>query len=43
MEIKLIDNNNFTRDSLKDFQRYQEVKNVYRLNDGKMISQDRKP
>lgn len=37
MEIKLIDNNNFTRDSLKDFQRYQEVKNVYRLNDGKMI------
>ena len=36
LEIKLVDNNNFTRDSLKDFQRYQEVKNVYRLKDGEM-------
>ena len=36
MEIKLIDKSNFTRDSLKDFRRYQEVKNVYRLRDGNM-------
>ena len=36
MEIKLIDSNNFTRDSLKDFRRYQEVKNVYRLQNGKL-------
>lgn len=36
LEIKLIDNNNFTRDSLKGFRRYQEVKNVYRLRNGKM-------
>ena len=34
MEIKLIDHRHFTRDSLKGFQRYQEVKNVYRLQDG---------
>ena len=33
MEIKLIDKSNFTRDSLKGFRRYQEVKNVYRLKD----------
>ena len=37
MEIMLVDKHNFTRDSLKDFQRYQEVKNVYRLHEGKMI------
>ena len=37
MEIKLADKHNFTHDSLKDFQRYQEVKNVYRLHEGKMI------
>ena len=36
MEIKLIDSNNFTRDSLKGFQRYQEVKNVYRLQNGNL-------
>ena len=36
MEIKLIDSNNFTRDSLKDFRRYQEVKNVYRLQNGNL-------
>lgn len=36
MEIKRIDGNNFTRDSLKDFQRYQEIKNVYRLQNGKL-------
>ena len=36
LEIKLVDSNNFTRDSLKDFQRYQEVKNVYRLQDGNL-------
>ena len=38
MEIKLIDKSNFTRDSLKGFRRYQEVKNVYRLKDGNMTS-----
>ena len=37
MEIKLADKHNFTYDSLKGFQRYQEVKNVYRLKEGKMI------
>lgn len=37
MEIKLIDPSNFTRDSLKDFQRYQEVKNVYRLRNGEFV------
>ena len=37
MEIMLVDKHNFTRDSLKDFQRYQKVKNVYRLHEGKMI------
>ncbi|WP_029319659.1 hypothetical protein [Butyrivibrio sp. AE3004] len=37
MEIKLADKHNFTYDSLKGFQRYQEVKNVYRLHEGKMI------
>ena len=36
MEIKLIDSNYFTRDSLKSFQRYQEVKNVYRLQNGNL-------
>ena len=36
MEIKLIDKSNVTRDSLKGFRRYQEVKNVYRLKDGNM-------
>ena len=36
LEIKLIDSNNFTRDSLKDFRRYQEVKNVYRLQNGNL-------
>ena len=37
MEIKLIDSHNFTRDSLKGFQRYQEVKNVYRLQNGESV------
>lgn len=36
LEIKLIDSHNFTRDSLKGFQRYQEVKNVYRLQNGNL-------
>ena len=36
MEIKLIDKYNFTRDSMRGFRRYQEVKNVYRLRDGNM-------
>ena len=36
MEIRLIDSNNFTRDSLKGFRRYQEVKNVYRLQNGNL-------
>ena len=36
MEIKLINSNNFTRDSLKGFRRYQEVKNVYRLQNGNL-------
>ena len=36
LEIKLIDRNNFTRDSLKGFRRYQEVKNVYRLQNGNL-------
>ena len=34
LEIKLADKNNFGRNSLNDFRRYQEVKNVYRLKDG---------
>jgi hypothetical protein len=37
MEIMLADKHNFTHDSLKGFQRYQEVKNVYRVHEGKMI------
>ncbi len=36
LEIKLADNCNMTVDSLKDFVRYQEVKNVYRLRDGQL-------
>ncbi|MBP5169835.1 MAG: GNAT family N-acetyltransferase [Oscillospiraceae bacterium] len=36
MEIKLVDSHNFTRDSLKGFRRYQEVKNVYRLQNGNL-------
>ena len=36
LEIKLIDSSNFTRDSLKGFRRYQEVKNVYRLQNGSL-------
>ncbi len=36
LEIKLIDCHNFTRDSLKGFRRYQEVKNVYRLQNGNL-------
>lgn len=36
LEIKLIDSHNFTRDSLKGFRRYQEVKNVYRLQNGNL-------
>ena len=34
MEIKLADAANFRPDSLRDFRRYQEVTNVYRLRDG---------
>ena len=34
LEIKLVDKNNFSRNSLNDFRRYQEVKNVYRIKDG---------
>ena len=36
MEIKLATKDNFSRDSLKDFRRHQNVRNVYRLKDGKM-------
>lgn len=36
LEIKLADKNNFGRNSLHDFRRYQEVKNVYRLKDGQL-------
>ncbi len=36
MEIKLIDSHNFTRDSMKGFRRYQEVKNMYRLQNGNL-------
>lgn len=36
MEIRLADKSNFNRDSLRDFRRYQEVKNVYRLHDGQL-------
>ena len=36
LEIKLADKNNFGRNSLNDFRRYQEVKNVYRLKDGQL-------
>lgn len=36
LEIKLIDSHNFTRDSLKGFRRYQEVKNIYRLQNGNL-------
>ena len=36
LEIKLVDKNNFSRNSLNDFRRYQEVKNVYRLKDGQL-------
>ena len=36
LEIKLIDSSNFTRDSLKGFRRHQEVKNVYRLQNGNL-------
>lgn len=36
LEIKLADKNNFGRNSLNDFKRYQEVKNVYRLKDGQL-------
>lgn len=35
-EIKLADKNNFTRDSLNGFIRYQKVKNVYRMTDRRM-------
>ena len=37
MEIMLADKHNFTCASLKDFQRYQEMKTVYRVHEGKMI------
>ncbi len=36
MGIKLADKNNFTRDSLNGFIRYQEIENVYRMTDGRM-------
>ena len=36
LEIKLADKNNFGRNSLNDFRRYQEVKNVYRLKYGQL-------
>ena len=36
MEIALIDRNNFGTESLDDFSRYQSVKNVYRISDGKL-------
>ena len=37
MKIKLADKSNFNRDSLRDFRRYQEVKDVYRLLDGQLM------
>ncbi len=40
IEIKLIDSNHFTRDSLKGFQRHQEVKRVYRLRNGHLTLVD---
>lgn len=40
MQIKLIDRTNFSRDSLRDFRRYQEVKKVYRLKDGQLTLVD---
>lgn len=36
MEIRLVTKTGFDRDSLKDFRRHQEVKNVYRLRDGEL-------
>ena len=36
MEIKLVGQNNFRIHSLRDFRRYQEVTNVYRLTDGQL-------
>lgn len=36
VEIKLATKNNFHRDSLREFRRHQEVKNVYRLKDGQL-------
>lgn len=35
MKIALIDDKNFGPASLDDFSRYQSVKNVYRIADGK--------
>lgn len=36
MDIAIIDSHNFNRHSLDSFSRYQTVKNVYRLTDGKL-------
>ena len=36
MDIAIIDSHNFNRHSLDNFSRYQTVKNVYRLTDGKL-------
>ena len=37
MEIKLADKSSFRPDSLKEFRRYQEVGNVYRVRDGQPV------
>ena len=37
IEIKLADKSNFTEFSMDSFDRFQEVKNVYRIENGKLI------
>lgn len=37
IEIKQADSSNFTMSSLDTFDRYQEVRNVYRMEDGRLV------
>lgn len=37
IEIKLVDTGNFTESSMDSFDRFQEVRNVYRIENGRLV------
>ena len=37
IEIKLVDTGNYTESSMDSFDRFQEVRNVYRIENGRLV------